>query len=85
MNQSASDSTVHSDGLTCFVSIESAVLYESFYMNDSVSHLLKQGLAAKVQTQKTHSAKYCLIINIDQNVSIAGLRKKKKPYKHWFI
>ncbi len=41
----ASDSTVHSDGLTCFVSIESAVLNESFDMNDSVSHLLKQGLA----------------------------------------
>ncbi len=52
MNQSASDSTVHTDGLTCFVFIESAVLYESFYMKDSVSHLLKQGLAAKVQTQK---------------------------------
>ncbi len=29
-----------------FVSIESAVLNESFDMNDSVSHLLKQGLAA---------------------------------------
>ncbi len=48
----ASDSTVHSEGLTCFVSIESAVLNESFDMNDSVSHLLKPGLAAKVQTQK---------------------------------
>ncbi len=42
----ASDSTVHSDGLTTFVSIESAVLNESFDMNDSVSYLLKQGLAA---------------------------------------
>ncbi len=31
---------------TCFVSIESVVLNESFDMNDSVSHLLKQGLAA---------------------------------------
>ncbi len=36
----------YSQGLTCFVSIESAVLNESFDMNDSVSHLLKQGLAA---------------------------------------
>ncbi len=36
--------------LTCFVSIESAVLNESFDMNDSVRDLLKQGLAAKVQT-----------------------------------
>ncbi len=44
----ASDSTVE----TCFVSIETAVLNESFHMNDSVSHLLKQGLTAKVQTQK---------------------------------
>ncbi len=42
----ASNSTVHSDGLTSFVSIESAVLNESFDMNDSVSNLLKQGLAA---------------------------------------
>ncbi len=42
----ASDSTVHSDGLTCLVSTESAVLNELFDMNDSVSHLFKQGLAA---------------------------------------
>ncbi len=42
----ASDSTVHSDGLTCFVSNKSAVLNESFDMNDSVSNLLKQVLAA---------------------------------------
>ncbi len=42
----ASDSMVHSDGLPCLVCIESAVLNESFDMKDSVSHLLKQGLAA---------------------------------------
>ncbi len=32
----ASDSTVHSDGLTCFVSVESAILNESIDVNDSV-------------------------------------------------
>ncbi len=42
----ASDSTVHLDGFTCFVSIESAVLNESFDINDSVSNLLKPGHAA---------------------------------------
>ncbi len=42
----ASDSMVHSDGLTFLVSIEAAVLSESFDMNDSGSTLLKQGLAA---------------------------------------
>ncbi len=39
----ASDS--HYTSLTCIVSIESAVLNKSFDMNDSVSHLLKQGFA----------------------------------------
>ncbi len=34
------------------INFESTVLNESFDMNDSVSNLLKQGLAAKVQTQK---------------------------------
>ncbi len=48
----SNDSTVHSDGLTCLVYIESAVLNESFDMNDSVSHLLKQELTPKVPTQK---------------------------------
>ncbi len=33
-------------GLTWFLCVESAVLNESFETNDSVSHLLKQGLAA---------------------------------------
>ncbi len=41
----ASDSMVYLDGLTCFVSIESAILNESFDLNDSESHLLKQRLA----------------------------------------
>ncbi len=62
LNESSEPVIQQSDGLTCFISIESDVLNESFDMNDSVSHLLKQGLAA------TYWRVYChLFIMTDLN------------------
>ncbi len=48
LNESSEPVIQRSIGLTCFVSIESAVLNESFDMNDSVSNLLKQGFTLAV-------------------------------------
>ncbi len=73
--QLASDSTVHSDGLTCFVSIESAVLNKSFDMNDSVSHLLKQGLAA------TYWRFYCHIYGFTGGFIVIFIHDRPKPAK----
>ncbi len=89
---SFSDSTVLSDGLTCFVSIESAILNESFDiqfkfifylfiylfiylfdMNDSVSRLLKHGLAA------TYWRVYCHIY-----LSMIDLNQLRCQHKNTF-
>ncbi len=70
----ASDSTVHSDGLTCFVSFESTVLKESFDLNVSVSHLFKQGLAA------TYWWFYCHIY-----LSMTDLNQPRCQHKNTFI
>ncbi len=40
-------------------------------------YLSMAGLTSQSASIKTHSAKYTLIINIDQHFSISGLRRKK--------
>ncbi len=70
----ASDSTVHSDGLTCFVSFDISVLKESFDLNVSVSHLFKQGLAA------TYWWFYCHIY-----LSMTDLNQPRCQHKNTFI
>ncbi len=57
---------------------------KSFIKTVTCCHLLVVLLSHSItdlNSTKAHSAKYCLIINIDQNSSISGPRRKKKTYK----
>ncbi len=67
----------------CFVCMESAILNESFDMNDSVSHLLKQGLAAPYWWFYCHTYLSMTDLNQPRCQHKSTFRKILFNYQYW--